>query len=203
MSIRYGLGLSLEPVFTSRAYRARQLICGQYASWAAEMNMVYLSVAGFFQCTEAEATTVGERLAAIAAESRERGGQFPLSPGGISSSTGTIYLDFSSPGSQAAVDTLHGSVADMLNETDGVVLVPEGAYQPHLPLMKYASLPPAVFDDAVDFARAVVTDLKVPAKTQAWRLLLLRFESAAAGDDWGGGRWAADLRWDLLASHPL
>jgi len=42
MSIRYGIGLALEPAFTSRAYRARQLICGQYASWAAEMNMVYL-----------------------------------------------------------------------------------------------------------------------------------------------------------------
>ena len=69
--------------------------------------------------------------------------------------------------------------------------------------MQYASLPPAVFDDAVEFARAVVADLQVPSKTRAWRLLLLRFESAAAGDDWSGGRWAADLRWDLLASHPL
>ena len=91
----------------------------------------------------------------------------------------------------------------MLNETAGIAPELEGAYQPHLPLMQYASLPPAVFDDAVEFARAVVTDLQVPSTTRAWRLLLLRFESAAAGEDWGGGRWAADLRWDLLASHPL
>ncbi len=206
MSIRYGIGLSLEPVFTSRAYRARQLICGQYASWAAEMNMVYLTVAGFFQCPEAEVATVGKGLSAIALASQEREAQFPLSHTGIGTSTvetGHIYLDFATPTSQPALDTLHGAIADMLNETAGIAPESEGAYRPHLPLMQYASLPPVVFDDAVEFARAVVSDLQVPSKTSALRLLLLRFESAAAGDDWGGGRWAADLRWDLLASHPL
>lgn len=209
MSIRYGIGLSLEPVFTSRAYRARQLICGQYASWAAEMNMVYLTVAGFFQCPETEVAAVDKRLSAIAAGSQQKEAQFPLSHQGIGASTvetGHIYLDFATPGGQPALDTLIGTVADMLKATMGVATeLPESgvAYQPHLPLMQYASLPSAVFDDAVEFARAVVADLQVPFETRAWRLLLLRFESAAAGDDWGGGKWAADLRWDLLASHPL
>ena len=168
--------------------------------------MVYLPVTGFYQCPDADTITVGNGLSAIAAESQKHGAQFSLSHGGIGSSTGQsghIYLDFATPGGQPTLDNLHGTVGDMLKET--AVVVPDlvGGYQPQLPLMQYASLPPAVFDDAVEFARAVVTDLQVPTRTRAWRLLLLRFESAAAGDDWSGGRWAEDLRWDLLASHPL
>ena len=42
MSIRYGVSLLTDPDFTARLYRARQLICGQFACWAAEMHMVHL-----------------------------------------------------------------------------------------------------------------------------------------------------------------
>jgi hypothetical protein len=69
--------------------------------------------------------------------------------------------------------------------------------------MLYAKLPEGVFSDAVEFARTVAADLEVPSSARGWRLMLLRFESDAAGDDWNGGRWAADLRWELLSSHPL
>ena len=71
MSVRYGIALALDPTFTSRAYRSRQLICGQYASWAAEMNMVYVPLTGFFQCSDAAVAQVDMGLAATAAQSRQ------------------------------------------------------------------------------------------------------------------------------------
>ena len=208
MSTRFGVGLALEPGFTSRAYRARQLICGQYASWAAEMNMVYLTVAGFFKCEESAVPSLEAALSAIADLSRERAAQFPLSHNGAATWPnwpGHIFLDFTTPVSPALIN-LHASVASLLDETTGVeadALSSVGEFQPHLPLLQYARLSDGVFADAVEFARAVTADLQIPSGTQAWRLLLLRFESDAAGDDWSGGSWAADLRWELLTSYPL
>ena len=206
MSIRYGIGLSLEPGFTSRAYRARQLICGQYASWAAEMNMVYLPVSRVFQCPDSAAAELDSGLLCLAARSRELKPQFNLNHLGVGSShdaTGHIFLDFTTLGSHQALGPLKDSVARLLETTVEVAPDSGEETQAHLPLMQYAKLPAAVFGDVVEFARAVVADLQLPPNTEAWRLLLLRFESGAAGDDWAGGSWAADLRWDLLGSHSL
>ena len=209
MSIRYDIGLALEPAFTSRAYRARQLICGQYASWAAEMNMVYLTVAGFFGCEESAVPALENGLSAIASHSVQVAPQFVLSHGGVathSSLRGHVYLDFAAPSVAPELINLHGSAVKLLAETDGVSISsrnPDSQFQPHLPLMQYSHLPERVFADAVEFARAVAADLQIPASTRAWRLLLLRFESNAAGEDWNGGAWAADLSWSLLASYPL
>ena len=209
MSTRYGIGLALEPAFTSRAYRARQLICGQYASWAAEMNMVYLTVAGFFQCPDSAVASVDAGLSAVAAQSRQEAAQFALSHAGVGAGPGAaghIFLDFALPHIPPALNKLRSSVRQLLEGTSEAA--PDAgfsgaSYRPHLPLMQHARLPASVFADAVEFARAVVADLQIPSNTRAWRLLLLRFQSNAAGDDWGDGRWAADLRWTLLASHPL
>lgn len=209
MSTRYGIGLALEPGFTSRAYRARQLICGQYASWAAEMNMVYLTVAGYFRCAEPVVLSLEAGLSELASRSLRAAPQFPLTHNGVATwpnAPGHISLDFATPAISPALDNLHASVTGLLEERDGVEsgdVSIAGEFQPHLPLLQYARLPDGVFADAVEFARAVTADLQVPSSTVAWRLLLLRFESDAAGDDWSGGSWAADLRWELLASYPL
>ena len=208
MSIRYGIGLALEPAFTSRAYRARQLICGQYASWAAEMNMVYLTVSGFFGCEESAVPALANSLSEIASHSAQAAPQFAMSHGGVATNglPGHVYLDFSTPSMAPELNNLHGSVVKLLAETHGVSLDsrnPGSQFQPRLPLMQYSHLPEGVFADAVEFARAVAADLQIPASTRAWRLLLLRFESNAAGEDWSGGAWAADLSWSLLASCPL
>ena len=48
MSIRYGVSLLTDPDFTARAYRARQLICVQYACWAAEMQMLHMPMSDYF-----------------------------------------------------------------------------------------------------------------------------------------------------------
>ena len=48
MSTRYSVSLLPDPDFTARAYRARQLICGQYACWAAEMQMLHMPLSDYF-----------------------------------------------------------------------------------------------------------------------------------------------------------
>ena len=112
MSIRYGIGLALEPAFTSRAYRARQLICGQYASWAAEMNMVYLTVSGFFGCEESVVPVLANSLSEIASHSAQAAPQFAMSHGGVATNglPGHVYLDFSTPSMAPDLNNLHGSV---------------------------------------------------------------------------------------------
>ena len=57
--------------------------------------------------------------------------------------------------------------------------------------------------DAVEFAKGVAADLGVPAVAHAWKLVVLRYHSEAAGNDWGNGGWASDLSWEYLASYAL
>ena len=72
-----------------------------------------------------------------------------------------------------------------------------------MPLLSHADLPDSVFDAALEFARAVTDELKVSQITRSWRLILIRFESNAAGDDWSGGRWATDLSWESAGQFRL
>ena len=219
MSIRYGISLIPEPRFTARVYRARQLICGQYASWAAEMHMVHLPLLSYFQCPENQVESLDSALATVAADWLAQGG-IPLAHGGVgdeynaTGATGDIFLDFDAAksASQSGENTIHPlmeAVVGKLIESGSVPALemsPElesENYPYRIALMQHANLPPAVFDSAVAFAQAVVNDLEVPANTTAWQLALIRFESDAAGEDWSGGRWAADLRWQLVNNHLL
>jgi 2'-5' RNA ligase len=173
------------------------------------MFMVHLTVADFFQCPESAIDLVDSGLARVAEQSCRAAPQFRLSHQGVATFPqviGNIFLDFATPQRPEALHSLHHRVIDLLKQTPGVVpnLRFVGTnYWPHLTLLQYAKLPPAVFEDAVQFARAVVADLPVPTVTQAWKLLLVRFESNVAGDNWDGGRWASDLRWNVLASYSL
>ena len=206
MSSRFGILLIPSPPFTAKAYRARQLICGQYGSWAAEMHMLHLTVAGFFQCSEAAVAEIDAGVQTIAQESRQREPQLALHHQGVAGSAENIFLDFSGPQRPDALHKLHGDVVDLVRRTSGAVLEMEhveGDYWPHVTLMQYAKLPAAVMADALEFAREVVEDLVLPESTNAWRLLLVRFHSQAAGEDWSGGRWAADLSWEIVSSYPL
>ena len=206
MSIRFGILLIPSPSFTARAYRARQLICGQYGSWAAEMHMLHLTVAGFFQCSEAALAEVEAGLRAAAEKSRQREPRFSLHHQGVTGASGNIFLDLSGPPRPEALHKLHGDVVDLVRRISGAVLEmehAEGDYWPHVTMMQYAKLPSAVMADALEFAQGVVDDLAVPESTNAWRLLLVRFQSQAAEEDWNGGRWAADLSWEIVSSYPL
>ena len=100
MSTRYGISLAIEPGFTARAYRARQLICGQYASWAAEMHMVFLPLYLYFECPDSTLELLDGGLAEIAAQSKQNAAQFSLSHRGVGSHLGDgghIFLDFAGP----------------------------------------------------------------------------------------------------------
>ena len=212
MSVRYGISLIPEPRFTARVYRARQLICGQYASWAAEMHMVHLPLLSYFQCPETQVESLDSALATVAADWQAQGG-IPLTHSGVDtahSAAGDIFLDFAA--GQIGEDAIHPLMEAVVNKLiesglDPILKTPRaldfGNYLYRIALMQHANLPPAVFASAVAFAQTVVNDLEVPANTTAWQLALIRFESDAAGEDWSGGRWAADLRWQLVNSHPL
>jgi hypothetical protein len=69
--------------------------------------------------------------------------------------------------------------------------------------MEYANLPPIVMADATEFAKGVAKDVGVPVVARAWRLVLLRYHSEAAGDDWSHGSWANDVSWEYLSSYTL
>ena len=209
VSIRYAALLVPEPAFTSRAYRARQIICGQYGSWAAEMLMVHLMLSRFFPCHDDHLTEFTAGLAAIASDSRETAPGFPMSHHGVASledAPGTIFLDFTPQEPDHPLLTLHARVAGLVNSVaDGPddAASTETETRIYLPLMQYADLPETIFADAVEFAWSVVDNLATPAGTNAWRLMLARFQSQSAGDAWDQGGWANDVSWKLLASFPL
>ena len=212
MPVRYGISLIPEPRFTARVYRARQLICGQYASWAAEMHMVHLPLLSYFPCPETQVESLDSALATVAADWLAHGG-IPLAHSGVDygyNTAGDIFLDFAA--GQSGEDAIHSLMEAVVNKLvesglDPLLKTPReldfGNYLYRIALMQHANLPPAVFASAVAFAQAVVNDLEVPANTTAWQLALIRFESDAAGEDWRGGRWAADLRWQLVNNHPF
>ena len=215
MSIRYGVSLLTDPDFTARAYRARQLICGQYACWAAEMHMVHLPMSDYFPFDGADEPDAEIALAAdleqLADRYRRVSPRFPIFNRGITTtrptdSDGNIWLDFSPEVVNESLFRLQAMVADLLERSAGVggprrVFGPD--FPPQMPLLSHANLPDSVFDSALEFARAVTDELKVSQITRAWRLALTRFTSDAAGDDWSGGRWAPDLQWGVVGSFGL
>lgn len=209
MSIRYAVLLIPHPACTARAYRARQIICGQYGSWAAEMLMVHITLSGFFPCPDSSVNDLTAGLNTIASESRSGFPEFGLSHRGVSShpdKPGNLFLDFTPQDPANPLRVLHerigaltGDLADPVDPRDRAGDQP-GMF---LPLMQFAALAPSLFDDAVVFAKAVVDDLDVPGSTTAWRLILARFQSQAAKGDWNQGGWATDVSWELIASYPL
>ena len=216
MSTRLGIELVMEPAFTARAYRARQIVCGQYASWAAEMHMLRLSLVGYFQCSDTVVDLLAHGAGRLAEESRQRSPRFSINCRGVSNGrngsgdggeTGernNVYLDFKQTDPNHPLTTLHRAAMTMVQELPGAVPPPEHVeFHPKINLMEYAGLPPAVMADASDFAKGVAIDMGVPPVARAWRLVLLRYHSEAAGDDWSHGGWASDLRWEHLSSYVL
>ena len=213
MSTRFGIELVMEPAFTARAYRARQIVCGQYGSWAAEMHMLRMSVVGYFQCSEPVVDLLAHGAGRLADESRRRSPRFSincrgvangLNGGGEAGGRDSVYLSFKQTDPNHPLTVLHRDAIAMVAELPGAVPPTEhGEFHPKINLMEHASLPPAVMADASDFAKGVAIDIGVPAVARAWRLVLLRYHSEAAGDDWSHGAWASDLRWEHLSSYVL
>jgi len=213
VSTRLGIELEVEPAFTARAYRARNIVCGQYGSWAAEMHMLRMSVVSYFQCAESALDHLTHGVGRLAEESRQRSPRFSINCLGVADGRntengtgdrGNIFLDFQQPDSNHSLTILHRDVVAMVEALPGTELPPEtGAFHPKINLMEYADLPLTVMADACEFAKGVAIDVGVPSVARAWRLALLRYHSEAAGEDWSHGRWASDIRWEYLSSYVL
>ncbi len=200
MSIRYGIELVFDPAFTARVYRTRQLVCGQYGCWAAEMHMLRMTLVPYFECPGDGLPKLDAELARIVEQRRHL---LPIVRwAGISSDeeTGSIFLDLDDPGE--ALSHLQRAASGGVRRVRGA-RIQEDVYRPRIALLEFGGLPPAILDDATEYARAVAADLAVPAMASPWRLLALRYSSEAAGDDWSNGRWAADVGWRQLFSYAL
>ena len=218
MSNRYGIDLVFEPPFTSRVYRARQLICGQYGAWAAEMHMLRMNLIPYFQCSETVLDLLAHGISKVADQSRTRSPRFSINCFGVSSDreNNGVSLDFHNAGrQQRGVDFLtlapQHPLAQLRVDTAEFIAGLPGAhladsdppFRPHISLLEHGGLPPAVLADATEFARGGSIDLGLPAVARAWRLAISRYSSTAAGDDWSNGRWASDLSWKCLHSYIL
>ncbi len=221
MSNRYGINLVFEPSFTSRVYRARQLICGQYGAWAAEMHMLRMNLIPYFQCSETALDLLAHGISRIADQSRRRSPRFSINCFGVSSDRenggvsldfhnsgrrqkGVSGVDFPMPAPQHPLVQLRVDSAEFIAGLSGAHCSDdEDPYRPHIALLEHGGLPHTVLADATEFARGLYIDLAIPAVARVWRLAILRYTSNAAGDDWSDGRWASDLSWKCLNSYVL
>lgn len=211
MSTRLGIELVVDPAFTARAYRTRNIVCGQYGSWAAEMHMLRMSLVSYFECSDTVVDHLALGAGRVAEESRKGSPRFSITCRGVAMSRNgngadrsSIYLDFEQSDSNHPLIALRNNALAMVDELPRAAAPARtGDYHPKINLMEHTDLPSAVMADASDFAQGVAIDVGVPAVARAWRLVLLRYHSEAAGDDWGNGSWASDIRWEHLSSYVL
>ncbi|MBT99617.1 MAG: hypothetical protein CL902_13495 [Dehalococcoidia bacterium] len=215
MSTRLGIELAVEPAFTARAYRTRNIVCGQYGSWAAEMHMLRMSVVSYFQCSDTNLALLAHGVGRLAEVSRKRSPRFSINclgvangrnghGEGVNGENNNVYLDFQQTDASHPLTKLQREATSMLEELPGASLPSDnGPFHPKINLMEYANLPPTVMADAAGFAKGVAIDVGVPVVARAWRLVLLRYHSEAAGDDWSHGSWANDVSWEHLSSYVL
>ena len=162
--------------------------------------MLRMPLVSYFECPEASLAALDAGLARVAAN--RRGTLVSVAPGNITADveTGSIALNFTH--NIGGLLALREEVAAVAARTPGARL-PVETFRPRIALVEFGGLPPAILDDAIEYARVVVGDLALPVVTQPWRLVVLRYSSEAAGDDWSNGRWAVDVSWRQLFSYAL
>ena len=200
MSIRYGIDLVLEPSFTAKVYKTRQIVCGQYSAWAAEMQMLRMRLTPYFPCPDNRFAALASQVSSIAGGTAAGEPQSLTCTGIVADrSINGVVMQFTA---QAGLLELQAKLLDVAREHSPGVDEAE-PLKPEIILLEYGSFPEAILADAVEFASGVASGLEVPEETTPWRLLLTRYVSNAAGDDWSNGRWATDLSWQQLHSHSL
>ena len=215
MTVRYGISLIPEPVFASRVYRLRQLVCGQYGAWAAEMEMLHMPLIPFFDSSDEAVSNISMGLERISSESRKNALRFPLVSRGVGQildNCDDIFLEFSVAQDpidrgQRYLNKLWWQILELVESTSGTVIpdinILKSDYKPCIYLMKHANLTNSVFLSAVTFAENVMKDLAIPNATKAWQLQLIRFESNSDLESWSKGGWVSDLSWRVLESYSL
>ena len=204
MSIRYGIEMVFSPAFNSGVYRVRQLVCGQYGCWAAEMHMLRMSLLTYFECPEEGLTDLDREISQAAESSRSRSPRMPLPRTGISTddTSRSVFLNFGDR--DGALANLRQMAVDAVERVPRTK-VPGFAteFAPRVALLEYGDLEPGILADAAEYAAGAATSVDLTMLGNAWRLLVVRYSSEAAGDDWSNGRWANDVSWKQLYSYPL
>ena len=200
MSTRYGVELVFDPAFTFQVYRTRQAVCAQYACWAAEMHMLRMQLVPYFECPESSLDVLDTEMAGVAAGSRDSLGAASFDRTGVSirEESGGVMLDLSD--SRGQLGRLYEAALAAVARTPGAK-VPAHSFHPGVALLEYGGLIPAVLQDAA--AYAVGTMQETVHQARAWRLMVLRYTSEAAGGDWSNGRWANDVGWKQLYTYSL
>ena len=200
MSIRYGIDLVLQPSFTAKVYQARQIVCGQYASWAAEMQPLRMALTPYFPCPEERLSMLAGQVETIAQDTREQR-PYMLRRTGFSvvPVTASVVLEFEGP--SALFYLQYKAMEAAQSHSAGPIST--NPFRPGIALLEYGNLTEPVLMDAGRFAEGVALGVDMTEMALPWRLLLTRYSSEAAGDDWSNGRWAPDLSWRQLYSHSL
>ena len=200
MSIRYGIDLVLQPSFTAKVYQTRQIVCGQYSSWAAEMQMLRMALTPYFPCPDDRLPILASQVESIARETADEK-PYMLRQTGISvvPATTSVVMEFEAPPALFELQRKSMEAA----QSHSVGLYPSNPFRPAIALLEYGAFPESILPDAAQFAEGVAYGLDMTEMALPWRLLLTRYSSEAAGDDWSNGRWAADLSWQQLHSHAL
>ena len=200
MSIRYGIDLVLQPSFTAKVYQTRQIVCGQYSSWAAEMQPLRMALTPYFPCPDDRLPILASQVESIAGETADQQ-TYLLRRAGITvvPSAASVVMEFEAP---AALYELQRKSMEAA-QSHSAVLYPSSPFRPAIALLEYGKFPEEILEDAGRFADGVASGLDMTEMALPWRLLLTRYSSEAAGDDWSNGRWASDLSWQQQASHPL
>ena len=200
MSIRYGIDLVLQPSFTAKIYQTRQIVCGQYSSWAAEMQMLRMALTPYFPCPDDRLSILASQVETIARETESQK-PYMLSRKEIMADPGMngVVMEFEAP---ALLFELQRKALETA-QSHSTVLYASEPFRPRIALLEYGVFPEAILPDAVGFAQGVASGLDMTYMAPPWRLLLTRYSSDAAGDDWSNGRWAADLSWQQLCSRRL
>ena len=200
MSVRYGIDLVLEPSFTAKVYQTRQIVCGQYASWAAEMQPLRMPLIPYFPCPDDRLPILARQVEGIA---RDTGAEKPfmLRRSGFTAVTSarSVVIEFEAP--ELLFELQRKSMESARSHSDG--LDASQNFCPCIALLEYGTFPEEMVVDAAQFAEGVASGLDMTETALPWRLQLTRYSSEAAGDDWSNGRWATDLSWQHLASHTL
>ena len=200
MSIRYGIDLVLQPSFTAKVYQTRQIVCGQYSSWAAEMQMLRMALTPYFPCPDDRLPVLASQVEIIARETTNQK-TYMLRRTGIAAvpSASSVVMEFEAPA--PLFDLQRKAIESAQSHSAG--LYSAHPFRPVIALLEYGNFPKSILMDAARFADGVATGVEAPEMAPPWRLLLTRYSSEAAGDDWSNGRWASDLSWQQLHSYGL
>ena len=200
MSVRYGIDLVLQPSFTAKIYQTRQIVCGQYSSWAAEMQMLRMPLTPYFPCPDDRVPILASQVEGIARGTSDTE-SYMLRRTGITVVTGTssVLMEFEAPEplfelQRKAMENrpepfrraASGQCLASRHFAPGIRQFPGGDPERRCTIRRWSG-------------NRTGDDRDGPALEAAADAILI----GRRGDDWSNGRWASDLSWQLLSSHPI